>query len=734
MFAQVAFPIPVRRSFAYSIPDPWLDACHPGVEVQAPFGTRARRGIVVSVSTTTPLSEERVKPLLRVVAPEAVIGPHGLALARWMSGYYLCSLGEAIAVQLPGGVGLARSRARRAAESEPEVAAPGAIPRRFTWTAAQAQAVAAVREAVVEPRFKTYLLHGVTGSGKTEVYLEAALAARESRGQALLLVPEVSLAHGIVVEARRRFGSRVGVLHSYMTVGERRATWERCRRGAFDLVVGARSAVFAPLPALRLLVVDEEHEPAYKQSEQIRYHGRDVAVMRARLLGVPCLLGSATPSLESFVNARRGKFVYLSLPERVDRRPLPTVEIVEHPGSENGALHGESEGATRAASSTALAAPPRARARAGPALLSPRLANLIEGSLARDEQVLLFLNRRGHSRVVECEACGFAARCPHCDLTLTYHSTRGRFLCHYCDYAEEPRSACPACGDPFFRYRIPGTQRVERELAQLFPGTPVYRLDSDSARRPGAAVDILETFSRGRRGILLGTQLVAKGHDFPGVTLVGVLNADTALHLPDFRASERTFQILTQVAGRAGRGNRPGRVVLQTHHPEHPALVSASRHDYASFAAAELAARRAAGYPPWTRLVALLLSGAREERVIEAAERVAAWARAAAEEEPKPALRAEPAAAEPAFEGSRNGHAGDSLPADSTRGPAVEVLGPAPQALPRLRGRFRWQVTLRAAHRARLLDAATRVLERVEHERLPAGVKLVADVDPQEML
>jgi primosomal protein N' (replication factor Y) len=340
----------------------------------------------------------------------------------------------------------------------------------------------------------------------------------------------------------------------------------------------------------------------------------------------------------------------------------------------------------------------------------------MQAALSRDEQVLLFLNRRGHSRLVECEACGYAARCPHCDVSLTFHSARERFLCHYCDHAEPARPACPACGNAFFRYKGPGTQRVERELAALWPDVSLHRLDSDSARGRGVAEGILDSFGRAPGGVLLGTQLVAKGHDFPGVTLVGVLNSDTALHLPDFRAGERTFQLLTQVAGRAGRGQLPGHVVLQTHHPEHPALVAATQHDYAGFARAELEVRRAAGYPPWTRLVSFLASGVKEERVVEAAERLAQWAEGATAGD---GAAGEPAAADAAEPGAVG---------------AVEVLGPAPHALVRLRGRYRWHVTLRSARRRSLLAAAAAVLDRVENEKLPAGVRVAADVDPQEVL
>jgi primosomal protein N' (replication factor Y) len=662
------------------LPDELAADCRPGTLVTVPFGNRAKRGIVVSLGDKTDLDPSRLKPISAVVSSEPVVSPHGLDLARWMADYYLCPIGEALAAQLPGGLaGITRKSRQSAGGGLREAPLPAKLPRRFSLTAAQSRAVTEIAEGVRQPRFGVFLLHGITGSGKTQVYVEAAVAARELGGQALFLVPEVTLAHGLVSEVRRQFGLRVGVLHSYLTEKERRETWEQARRGAFDVVVGARSAVFAPLSGLRLVVVDEEHEPAYKQSEQLRYHGRDVAVVRAQLLGVPCVLGSATPSLESFSNASSGKYRLLTLPERIDDRPLPTVEIVDQNKSDDD---------------TPMV---KKAKRTTPALLTSRLGELIEAARSRKEQVLLFLNRRGHSRIVECEACGFSASCPHCDLTLTFHSASEKFLCHYCEYTEPAHTTCPECSSPLFRYRGTGTQRVERELIKLLPEARIDRLDSDSARKRGATRDILESFGSGKGEILLGTQLVAKGHDFAGVTLVGVLNADTALHIPDFRASERTFQLLTQVAGRAGRGDLPGHVVLQTHHPEHPALVAASTHDYATFAEGELALRQSAGYPPWSYLISFLISGPREERVIEAAERIGDWARDAGEKR-------------------------------------VEILGPTPQTLAKLRGRHRWHLTLRGKSRRPLHAMAEELLARTESEKLPAGVKVVPDVDPVELL
>ncbi|HYM82030.1 MAG TPA: primosomal protein N', partial [Candidatus Limnocylindria bacterium] len=532
----------------------------------------------------------------------------------------------------------------------------------------QRAAAGALERAVAARAFAPHLLHGVTASGKTEIYLRAAAAAREAGGQALVLVPEVALSSQLVREFRRRFGNRIGVLHSYLSVGERRRNWELARRGALDVVVGARSAVFAPLPALRLIVVDEEHEPAYKQSEQLRYHGRDTAVRRAQMLAIPVVLGSATPSLESQANAASGKYVRLAMPLRVDRRALPLMRVVD--------LRREGAGT----------------------LLSRPLRQALAERLERGEQAMLFLNRRGHSHHTQCRACGFVPGCPHCDIALTLHVDPRTWRCHYCDHHERAGSACPQCGAEWLRLSGAGTQRAEREFVSAFPNARLLRLDTDVARDRARPGQVLAAFARGEADVLLGTQMIAKGFDFPRVTLVGVLDADVALHLPDFRAAERTFQLLVQVAGRAGRGPEPGEVYVQTCSPEHPAVVAACAYDARRFAEGELRERREAGYPPYVRLAAVLFAGKDEPEVERAAHALAA-------------------------------HLNPSLAAAD-----VQMLGPAPQALARLRGKYRWHLLLKGARAAQVRKVAEHALEWSESKSRPHAVRVSVDVDPVEVL
>lgn len=542
-------------------------------------------------------------------------------------------------------------------------------------TAGQALAIGEIVGALGRG-YTTFLLQGVTGSGKTEVYLQGIAAARAAGRGALVLVPEIALTPQLAGRFRARFGDDVAVLHSGLAPRERLAAWRRLRAGEVGIALGARSAVFAPVRDLGILVVDEEHDPSFKQEEGVRYHGRDLAVVRAQRAGAVAILGSATPSLESKRNAALGRFRELLLPERATPRALPPVEIVDlrrHPPGPDG-------------------------------LLSTPLAEAVAANLAAGRQTILFLNRRGFSTVVLCKACGHVVRCAHCAVSMTYHRGRDRLICHYCGTLEPVPPICPTCRLPRLERLGMGTERVEALIREHFPDARVARLDRDTASGGASAGDasegegghlnqVLRAMNAGDIDILVGTQMVTKGHDFGGVTLVGVLQPDQAMHLPDFRASERVFQLIEQVAGRAGRGDQPGRVIVQTYNPDHAAIVAVRTHDYEGFVRGEMATRAEAEYPPFVRMVVLRLDGPVEARVRADATAVAQAAAASG-------------------------------------GPRVRLRGPAEAPISRVRGRSRFQVWLAAAERGPLATAA-RAGAAVS---LGPDVRLVVDVDPQSTL
>ena len=535
-------------------------------------------------------------------------------------------------------------------------------------TAAQQAAVDAIVGGLGEG-FVPWLLWGVTGSGKTEVYLRAVAALRAQGRSALILVPEISLTHQLVERVRARFGDAVAVLHSQLGVGERWDEWRRIARGEARIAIGARSAVFAPLRDLGLIVVDEEHDGAYKQADGVHYHGRDVAVMRAKLAGCPLILGSATPSMESFANAQRGRYRLLELRERVEARPLPPVRLLDLRAAGGGRLEP----------------------------LTHELAAALAANLAAGGQSLLFLNRRGFANFLQCRACGDPTMCPNCSVTLTFHQKWRALRCHYCDHTVAPPPRCASCGEPALEAWGVGTEQLEALLRTRLPGARIARMDRDTTRRKGSQGALLRAWSAGGFDVLIGTQMITKGHDVAGVTLVGVVHADASLNFPDFRAAERTFQLLAQVAGRAGRGERPGRVFVQTLQPEHYSLQAAAAHDFTRFAEEELAARREVGYPPFARLVLLRAEGAELAQV----ERVAV--------EAARTLR------------------------DAAAGRCT-VLGPAPAPLERLRQRHRHQILVRSRSGAALRACVAEVLPALRATARGANVRLIVDVDPHSML
>ncbi|SDI67426.1 primosomal protein N' [Natribacillus halophilus] len=466
-----------------------------------------------------------------------------------------------------------------------------------TLTADQSHVLTQVEEKMAHSQATPMLLHGVTGSGKTEIYLQAIDQVIREGQEAIVLVPEISLTPQMVGRFKRRFGANVAVLHSALSVGERFDEWKKIQEQNVQVAVGARSAVFAPFTNLGLIVIDEEHESTYKQEEHPRYHAREVALWRSEYHSCPVLMGSATPSMESYARAAKGVYRLLSLPERINEKPLPAIEVAD--------MRKEMREGNRSVFSTSLL---------------DKLRDRIE----KEEQAVLFLNRRGFSTFVMCRNCGYVGMCPHCEISLTYHRRDRQLKCHYCGHEEGVYERCPACESEHIRYFGTGTQRVEEELQQLLPEARIIRMDNDTTRQKGAHERLLKQFGRGEAEILLGTQMIAKGLDFPNITLAGVLAADTLLHLPDFRAQERTFQLLTQVSGRAGRDEKAGEVIIQSYTPEHYAIELARAHDYLSFFKKELGQRKQAGYPPYFYLTLITFAHPTFETAMKAGKHAAA--------------------------------------------------------------------------------------------------------------
>jgi primosomal protein N' (replication factor Y) (superfamily II helicase) len=737
VLVEVAVAAAVRGRFTYNVPPALAGEVALGQRVAVPFGnSRRATGYVVGFPDAAP-DGVALRDVVEVLDAFPPFTPKLVELLRWAEDYYLVPPGELLRAALPPGLNarggeaaparrgveyaapaggaaeaaadpkllgrapaqravleylLARGRipveelraafpkgraalgalARRALvtlETETPVArggllpAPGAAP---ALTPAQATALAEIDAAAGS--FAAFLLHGVTGSGKTEVYLQAIARARAAGRGALVLVPEIALTPQLAGRFRARFGDDVALLHSGLSDPERHAEWLRLRRGDARICVGVRSAIFAPVLDLAIIVVDEEHDPSFKQEDGPAYHARDLAVVRAKREEAVLVLGSATPSLETLESARRGRYRRLELPSRVDDRPMPAVALVDLGRLRRGGVTGL------------------------PGLLAPQLTEAIEETLAASQQAILFLNRRGYETLVVCEVCGAEAQCTECSVAMTHHARRGILLCHYCGRTERVDARC-ACGGVRTGVGV-GTEQVEEAVRGLFPAARVARLDRDAVTSADDTAAVLARFARRELDVLVGTQMVTKGHDFPGVTLVGVVLADTALALPDFRAAERTFQLLTQVAGRAGRGAEPGRVLVQTFNPRTPAIAHAVAHDYAAFAEGELERRRTLGYPPFTRMMAARVEGS-EAGARRTAEALAHAAR--------PALAGE-----------------------------VAMLGPAPAAIERLRGRYRWHLLFRA-ETPKALFRVHAALARVAH-RPPGGAAIRFDMDPYSMM
>lgn len=739
---NVAVVVPDRagdRALDYLVPEGWLGRVGPGSRVKVSIRNRHVLGVVVSMHEDT--GERTLRPIEEVIGAAPLVRPDLMKLADWMADYYGSSIEAALACVLPQAVrsgavpekrrkhcravrkatgseiGLLERRAPRQADllralgreagwvpvaellsatgvSESAVDAlvrdgwitvemrvVGRDPfatEEFVPTSdlelnpAQSAALEAIRRAVRDPSgAKPILLHGVTGSGKTEIYLQAIRQALSAGRTALVLVPEISLTPQTVERFRARFADEPGavaVLHSHLSAGERRDEWYRIHSGVARIVIGARSAVFAPLGGLGIVIVDEEHEGSYKQEEAPRYHARDLAVLRAAQEGCAVVLGSATPSLESWYNVSAGKYLLQSLPERVDDRKMPIVKVLDLRRMDRSAL--------------------------GEAILSPALAMAMNMRLERGEQSILFLNRRGFSTSMQCPECGTVCECPNCSLALTYHREPQVLACHVCGHSRKAPRVCPECGDPKIRHSGVGTQKVEVAVSKLFPDARVARMDADAMSRKNAYRETLGAFKRGEIDILIGTQMIAKGLDFPNVTLVGIVNADLGLHVADFRAGERTFQLLTQVAGRAGRGEVEGEVFIQTFTPFSPSIQFARHGDFPGFAEQELEFRKAFQFPPFLRMVLLTV----RSTVLEKAEFCSVTLARTLKK---------------------------ALPGGVLCGDA----SPAPLA--KAKSYFRFQVALRG-HSARQM--ARHVRQTLDRLPMPEDVFVAVDVDPVSLM
>jgi primosomal protein N' (replication factor Y) len=537
---------------------------------------------------------------------------------------------------------------------------------------AQQQALEQIEARLVASDSTPVLLYGITGSGKTEVYMRAIATALRQGKTALVLVPEIALTDQLIQRFVARFASRIAVLHSGLSAGERFDEWRRLAGGAARIAIGARSAVFAPLLALGLIVVDEEHDTSYKQEETPRYNARDVAIVRAQQSGAVIVLGSATPALETFYNARRGKYLPLSLPQRVEDRPLPSITVIDQ----------------------------RAHATPNERVISTPLYQAIAACMQRQEQCLILINRRGFAAYLQCRDCGAVPQCAHCSVSLTYHRRDRTLKCHYCDFSQPAPALCPACSSPTLQPFGLGTQQVEEVLHALFPSARLARMDRDTTRAKAAHQRILRTLGSGDIDILVGTQMIAKGHDYPNITLVGVVSADATLAIPDFRAPERLFQLLTQVAGRAGRGEARGQVFIQTYRPEHYSIAFAQQHDFTGFFDDEIQRRQAMLYPPYTRLARLIIDGPDATRVEEASR----WVGTVIE---------------------------DHLAST----PHLTLLGPAEAPLAKIKDRYRWHLLLQGASSRALHHCikATLAAGQQEREQL-RGARISVDIDPVTFL
>jgi primosomal protein N' (replication factor Y) len=739
-YAEVAVPLHVFQTFTYRLTPEQTGQAEVGARLVVPLGRSVVTGYILGLQDepAEDLVESDIKDAKELLDETPVCGPEILQLARWVADYYACPIGEVIKAALPPGMSpkrkttpviqaklrrfvrlLQSSSEQKLTDAQRRVLATltasgpmqlqalikdanvsastvsslekkalvetyveairrdplaenlGVSDVEHNLTAGQSAVLAQIEEQMNTGDYSAFLLHGVTGSGKTEVYMRAMNRALSLGRSAMMLVPEIALTPVFSRRLRARFGDQVAIFHSSLQKGERFDEWTRVRNGEARVVIGTRSAVFAPVKNLGLIVVDEEHESSYRQQESPYYNARDVAIVRAQKESATVVLGSATPSLESFHNARKGKYQFVRLPERIGARPMAEAKIIDM--RTVFARHGK------------------------PRVFSDELLEAIRETRERGEQSIILLNRRGYSSFILCRSCGETVQCPNCDVTLTYHRSERVIVCHYCNHREPVPRVCPSCGKKYIYYVGEGTEQLEEMLKLLFPSLRVARIDRDTTARRKVFEQSLADFSAGRIDTLVGTQMLAKGHDFPNVTLVGVVSVDAGLALPDFRSAERTFQLITQVAGRAGRGDRPGRVLIQTYHPYHYSLRHACAQDYEGFFEEELRYRQNHSYPPFVALASLLIHGPDLGRVRS-----------------------------------------DSLELRKqldlvNQDRKCRILGPAPAPLSRLKGEHRFQMLIKSRSRKHLREVADAALKAVAD----GGVNLRSinlEIDPVSIM
>ncbi len=658
--AEVAVPLPLLHTFHYEVPAEFKDRILEGSRVLVPFKNRKFVATVVGFSTSP---RKNLKNILDLPDPDPLFSPQMLEFLKRLASHYASPLGEVLKMALPN------FDVQKSKKVKPYILESLPVEKTdISLTPTQKEIVEDLKAALRKHVFSPFLLHGITGSGKTEIYLRIIQEALLQKKEALVLVPEISLTPQLLSRFEAHFSGKIAVLHSRLTAAQRREEWLKIKNKKVSITIGARSALFAPFENMGVIIVDEEHDGSFKQEEKVRYHAKDMALIRGQLERAVVVLGSATPSLESYFNAQRQKLKLLRLPERISNAKLPCVEIVDLKKTQ--------------------------------AIFSDSLLKALGEVLLHKNQAILLLNRRGYAPVQLCQECGYSAKCPHCSVSLTVYSYQQKLICHYCSHTILLKAQCPDCASNAFTSLGLGTEKVEEELRRFFPEARVARMDRSSTQKKNTLGSLLSDFSKRKIDILIGTQMVAKGHDFPNVTLVGVILADVSLHVPDFRAPERTFQLLTQVAGRAGRGNQGGRVIIQTFNPAHYSLQFAKTHDTVGFYQKELLVRQELQYPPFSKLVHLKVSHVLEKKGFTKIQELTKVCRLILKNAPELS--------------------------------ALELLGPAPAPLFKLKDKYRFHLLLKSPSH-KLVKLFLDYL--LKHDRfLSKQPSIQIDVDPLNLL